>query len=69
MWEFLQTYGPRLVDGALVTCGQFVLTALVGCALALVAGLGRLSDFWPVRSLAIVYIEQFRGTLLLVQLY
>ncbi len=69
MWEFLQTYGPRLLDGALVTCAQFVLAALVACFAALVAGLGRLSDFWPVRSLSIVYIELFRGTSLLVQLY
>jgi polar amino acid transport system permease protein len=69
MWEFLQTYGPRLVDGALVTCAQFVLAALVACSAALVAGLGRLSPVWPLRTLAILYIELFRGTSLLVQLY
>jgi polar amino acid transport system permease protein len=69
MWEFLQTYGPRLFDGALVTGAQFVLAALVACAAALAAGLGRLSALWPVSSLATVYIELFRGTSLLVQLY
>ena len=69
MWDFLQTYGPRLFDGALVTSAQFVLAALVACTAALAAGLGRLSAFWPVRSLATVYIEIFRGTSLLVQLY
>src|SRR3989338_4373360 len=69
MWDFLQTYGPRLFDGALVTSAQFVLAALVACAAALAAGLGRLSAFWPVRGLATVYIEIFRGTSLLVQLY
>ena len=69
MWEFLQTYGPRLLDGALVTCAQFILAALVACVAALAAGLGRLSSLWPVRSLSVVYIEIFRGTSLLVQLY
>lgn len=69
MWEFLQTYGPRLVDGALVTCAQFVLAALVACSVALAAGLGRLSPVWPLRTLATLYIELFRGTSLLVQLY
>lgn len=69
MWEFLQTYGPRLLDGALVTCAQFILAALVACVAALAAGLGRLSSLWPVRSLSVLYIELFRGTSLLVQLY
>lgn len=69
MWEFLQTYGPRLLDGALVTCAQFILAALVACVAALAAGLGRPSSLWPVRSLSVVYIELFRGTSLLVQLY
>ena len=69
MWEFLQTYGLRLVDGALVTCAQFALATLVACSAALVAGLGRLSALWPLRTLATLYIEIFRGTSLLVQLY
>jgi polar amino acid transport system permease protein len=69
MWEFLHTYGPRLVDGALVTCAQFALATLVACSAALVAGLGRLSALWPLRTLATLYIEIFRGTSLLVQLY
>ena len=69
MWEFLQTYGPRLIDGALVTCAQFALAALVACIAALAAGLGRLSAIWPLRVLATIYIEVFRGTSLLVQLY
>ena len=69
MWEFLQTYGPRLIDGALVTCAQFALAALVACIAALAAGLGRLSAIWPLRALATIYVEVFRGTSLLVQLY
>lgn len=69
MWDFLQTYGPRFLDGALVTCALFVLAALVACCVAFAAGLGRLSPFWPLRTVATIYIEVFRGTSLLVQLY
>jgi polar amino acid transport system permease protein len=67
--EFLQTYGARLADGTLVTCVQFLLATLVAITAALLAGLGRLSPHWPVRMLASVYVELFRGTSLLVQLY
>ena len=69
IWEFLQTYGPRLANGTLVTCAQFLLASLVAVAAAMLAGLGRLSGQWAVRGVATVYIEIFRGTSLLVQLY
>jgi polar amino acid transport system permease protein len=69
IWEFLQTYGSRLADGTLVTAAQFLLASGVAVAAALLAGLGRLSKHWAIRTLATVYIEIFRGTSLLVQLY
>lgn len=69
IWEFLETYGGRILDGALVTCAQFVLAALVAVAVALVAGLGKLSGNWLIRGTMVIYIEIFRGTSLLVQLY
>ena len=66
---FLDTYGSRLAEGTLVTCIQFLLAAAVAVTAALLAGLGRMSNQWPVRAFATVYIELFRGTSLLVQLY
>lgn len=69
IWEFLQTYAPRLANGTLITCAQFLLASLVAIAAAMLAGLGRLSGQWAVRGVATVYIEIFRGTSLLVQLY
>lgn len=68
-WEFLQTYGGRFLDGTLVTAAQFLAAAAVAVVVALVAGLGKLSRNPAIRGLAIVYIELFRGTSLLVQLY
>ena len=67
--EFLSEYGPRFVDGTLITAAQFFLAAILAIALALVAGLMKLSENAFVRGPAIVYIEIFRGTSLLVQLY
>ena len=69
MWDFLQTYGGRLAEGTLVTAAQFALATAVALVAALAAGLGRLSAHWPVRAAATTYVEIFRGTSLLVQLY
>lgn len=69
IWDFLQTYGTRIADGTLVTGAQFALATLVAVAVALVAGLGKLSGSRLIRGTATVYIEIFRGTSLLVQLY
>jgi polar amino acid transport system permease protein len=68
-WEFLQTYGVRIFDGTLVTCAQFLFASAVAIVAALAAGLGKLSSHWLIRGTAVVYIEVFRGTSLLVQLY
>lgn len=68
-WEFLAEYGGRFWDGTLITAAQFFLSAALAIAIALTAGLMKLSNNFLVRGPAIVYIEIFRGTSLLVQLY
>jgi len=67
--EFLQTHGSRFVDGAIVTVQQSILATILAIAVAAAMGLMRLSPAAPVRVAATVYIEFFRGTSLLVQLY
>lgn len=67
--EFLGQYGDRIASGTLITMALTVLAALLAIAIALVAGLMRMSHNAAVRGLATVYIEVFRGTSLLVQLY
>jgi polar amino acid transport system permease protein len=69
LWEFLDIYGGRIVDGTIVTSLQFLLATLVAIAVALAAGLGKLSKNMLVRGVSVTYIEIFRGTSLLVQLY
>ena len=67
--EFLRQYGDLIVSGTLVTIVLTVLAALLAVAIALAAGLMRLSGNALIRGAAIVYIEIFRGTSLLVQLF
>lgn len=59
----------QLLRGALVTVEVTAAASLLAMLVALVAGTGRLSRFWVVRTLSGVYIEFFRGTSALVQLY
>lgn len=67
--EFLGAYGDLLIDGTLTTVAQFVLAALVAVATAIVAGLMKLAPVKFIRVIATVFVELFRGTSLLVQLY
>jgi len=67
--DFLAQYGGRFLDGSLVTLLQFVLSAALAVVIALLFGLLKLSRNFAARALAVAYIELFRGTSLLVQLY
>jgi polar amino acid transport system permease protein len=67
--EFLGQYGDRILSGTLVTILLTVLASLLAMAIALTAGLMRMARSPIVRGVAVVYIEIFRGTSLLVQLY
>jgi len=67
--EFLTIYGGRFVDGAIVTAQQTALAIVVAVSVAVVMGLMRLAPNLFVRGIATVYIEIFRGTSLLVQLF
>jgi polar amino acid transport system permease protein len=69
IWQFLETYGGLILSGTSVTIIQFLLATVVAIAAALAAGLGKLSRNRLIRGTAITYIEIFRGTSLLVQLF
>jgi polar amino acid transport system permease protein len=63
--EFL----PGLLEGAWVTIQITVAACLLAVVCGLLAGLAKISPWRPVRWLAIAYIEIFRGTSALVQLF
>lgn len=60
---------PLLLEGTVVTIKITILAALLATALAFFAALAKLSSWRPLRWLANIYIEIFRGTSLLVQLF
>lgn len=68
-FDFLAQFGDRYVSGTLITIAQTVLAAVLAIVIALAAGLMKLAPNAAVRGIATTYIEIFRGTSLLVQLY
>ncbi|WP_421683007.1 ectoine/hydroxyectoine ABC transporter permease subunit EhuC [Stutzerimonas urumqiensis] len=60
---------PLLLQGTWITIKVTLLGSLVAIGCALLAALGRISPVAPVRWLATVYVEVFRGSSLLVQLF
>jgi polar amino acid transport system permease protein len=62
-------YFNPLLQGAWVTVQLTFYSTILGAALAFAGGIGKTSSNIVIRSLAVVYIEVFRGTSLLVQLF
>jgi polar amino acid transport system permease protein len=67
--QFTAEYGNRLIDGSLVTVFLTVMSSALAIVIALLTGLMRMSRNKLISGTAIIYIEIFRGTSLLVQLY
>ncbi|MCC5638510.1 ABC transporter permease subunit [Nostoc sp. CHAB 5844] len=60
---------PLLLQGALVTLQLTILSVVLGLVGGSLIGIIRLSDIKPVRWLARAYVDFFRGTPLLVQIF
>lgn len=63
------SYLPPLLEGAWVTVQLTLYSSVLGLIFAFAFGLGKLSSNWAVKSISIAFIEIFRGTSLLVQLF
>ncbi|WP_010098191.1 amino acid ABC transporter permease [Ornithinibacillus scapharcae] len=60
---------PVLMKGINITITVFLLSAIFGYLFAIIAGLCRLSHNLVVRGITSFYVEIFRGTSLIVQLF
>lgn len=60
---------PLLLEGAKITVTIAFFSSLVAIVVSFIAGLLRLSKLWILRTLSTIYVEVFRGTSLLVQLF
>ncbi|WP_422376630.1 ectoine/hydroxyectoine ABC transporter permease subunit EhuC [Roseibium sp.] len=67
--EFIVQYWPRFLIGTGITLAQFALAASLGIVISISMGLLKLSQNRFLKTAAVTYIEIFRGTSLLVQLY
>ena len=68
-FEFLKKYAPRFLDGTIITLEQTALAAIIAIAVAIITAFMKMSTILPIRWVGIAYIEIFRGTSLLVQMY
>ncbi|MEO9298373.1 ectoine/hydroxyectoine ABC transporter permease subunit EhuC [Devosia alba] len=62
-------YIAPLMEGAWVTVQLTLYSTVLGTVLAFAAGIGKLSHNWIIKGVSVAYIEVFRGTSLLVQLF
>ena len=67
--QFLSEHGPTLLLGTVTTIKVFICSLALYIIIARIFGLMRLSKNLLVQGLSTVYIEFFRGTSLLVQLF
>jgi len=62
-------YLRPLLQGAWITVELTVFSTILGALCAFAFGIGKTSRNWAIKGISIVYIEIFRGTSLLVQLF
>ncbi|KJK17065.1 ABC transporter permease [Pseudomonas sp. NPDC087612] len=67
--DLLERYGPRFIDGLLVTGKLVALSFTLGALLGMLLALARLSDKLVLQRLSAGYIYFFRGSPLLAQLF
>jgi polar amino acid transport system permease protein len=68
-FELLSRYGPRMLEGLLVTMELVAISVSLGAMIALPVALARLSANPIVRGVSFGYVYFFRGTPLLAQVF
>lgn len=67
--DLLARYGPRMLEGLLVTVELVAISVIVGAVLAVPIALARSSRSRILRAVSFGYVYFFRGTPLLAQLF
>jgi polar amino acid transport system permease protein len=67
--ELIERYGPRMLEGLLVTIELVVISIVLGALLSLPIALARMSRSRLLRGISFGYVYFFRGTPLLAQLF
>ncbi len=69
MFNNINTFVPFIYNGLLITIQVFLIGALIAYSIAIIAGLMRTSSNLFIRGVATLFVELFRGTSLLVQMF
>ena len=62
-------FWPIIIDGTLTTIKLTLASGVVALIISFTVGLARLSRLWVVRAIATIYLEFFRGTSAIVQMF
>ena len=68
-FDFSITYGPKFSSAAITTVQVFVYSSLLAVIISIIFGIMRLSKNIIIQVLATVYIEFYRGTSLIIQMF
>lgn len=68
-FDFSITYGPKFSSAAITTVQVFVYSALLAVIISIIFGIMRLSKNLIIQVLATIYIEFYRGTSLIIQMF
>ena len=68
-FAFLSEHGPTMLLGTVTTLKVLVCATILYVIISIIFGLMRISKNPIIQGIATVYIEFFRGTSLLVQLF
>ncbi len=67
--DLLERYGPRFIDGLLVTAKLVAISFTLGALLGMLLALARMSKSLVLQRLSAGYVYFFRGSPLLAQLF
>ena len=68
-FDFSITYGPKFSSAAITTAQVFVYSALLAVIISIIFGIMRLSKNIIIQVFATIYIEFYRGTSLIIQMF
>ena len=68
MIEILEYY-PILITGTITTIKLTIMSAILALVISFIVGLARISKYLSVRIIATIYLEFFRGSSAIVQMF
>ena len=68
-FTFIIEYGPKFTSAAIVTAQVFFYSVILAVFISMVFGIMRLSKNFIIQAISTIYIEFYRGTSLIIQMF